>query len=250
MELSIFTMLRAFEGEFGRIQRNGIGSWLELEPRPEVVLFDEVRGAKALAKKLGVALYPMARNEFGSGLVNDAWARAAEVCSGDVLACVHADIILLPDFVPAVEACAEEFEEFLAVARRRDVWVEGELDFERGWELGVMRRALEGKWHTPRGIDVFVWRGDFWGEIPAFAVGKCAHDNWMVGRALEVGVPVVDLTPATTVVHQNHISGHVRSGPEYERNRALMGGCNGGVGDAGWVVGMDGKVTRITGQNG
>jgi len=66
----------------------------------------------------------------------------------------------------------------------------------------------------------------------------------MVARALEVGVPVVDLTPAVTVVHQDHVSGHVRSGPEYERNRELMGELHAGVGDATWRVGEGGVLQK------
>ena len=247
MDLSIFTLLRPFGGEFGGIQRNGIRSWLELVPRPEVVLLDEVEGAAEVADELGVGLWPVERNEYGTALLNDAFARAAEVCSGDGLAFVSADIILMSDFARAVEACAGEFEEFAAVARRRDVRLDGEITFRPGWEVGVVRAAFEyGKWHTPLGIDVLVWRGDFWGEVPPFAVGRCAHDNWCVARALEVGVPVVDLTPAVTAIHQEHVGGHVRSGPEYERNRALMGGLHAGVGDATWRMSAD--RTRITRQ--
>jgi hypothetical protein len=94
---------------------------------------------------------------------------------------------------------------------------------------------------------VLVWRGDFWGEVPAFAVGKCAHDNWCVARALEAGVPVVDLTEAVTAIHQEHVGGHVRSGPEYERNRELMGDLHAGVGDATYRITRAGSITRIAG---
>ena len=48
------------------------------------------------------------------------------------------------------------------------------------------------------------------------------------GAALELGFPLIDLTPSTTVIHQNHDYGHVAArsgshweGPEADRNREL-----------------------------
>ena len=52
----------------------------------------------------------------------------------------------------------------------------------------------------------------------------------MMGRTLELGYPLVDMTPVTTVIHQNHDYGHVAArsgsdweGPEADRNRELGG---------------------------
>jgi hypothetical protein len=52
----------------------------------------------------------------------------------------------------------------------------------------------------------------------------------MMARTLELGLPLIDMTSATTVIHQNHDYGHVAArsgsnweGPEADRNRALAG---------------------------
>jgi hypothetical protein len=43
-----------------------------------------------------------------------------------------------------------------------------------------------------------------WGEIPPFALGRFAWDNWLLWRALDLGVPVVDASAAVLAVHQDH----------------------------------------------
>jgi hypothetical protein len=52
----------------------------------------------------------------------------------------------------------------------------------------------------------------------------------MIYRAREQGMPVVDATTATLVIHQNHAYGHVKQstgpaweGPEGDRNLELIG---------------------------
>lgn len=52
----------------------------------------------------------------------------------------------------------------------------------------------------------------------------------MMGRALKMGLPLIDITPVVTVIHQNHDYGHVAArrgadweGPEADRNRELGG---------------------------
>ena len=59
-------------------------------------------------------------------------------------------------------------------------------------------------------------------------------DNWLIRRARELDIPVVDITPVVTVVHQNHDYGHIPQGrgdawegPEADTNRALAGGERG-----------------------
>ena len=67
-------------------------------------------------------------------------------------------------------------------------------------------------------------------ELPAFAVGRPAWDNWLVYQAPRRRIPVIDATQATTVFHQNHgyahvpdLSGDKWGGPEPDSNRRLAG---------------------------
>ena len=71
---------------------------------------------------------------------------------------------------------------------------------------------------------------DALGQLPSFAVGRPGWDNWFLQNARRQGVPLVDATAVTTVIHQNHDYRHVPQGkdntydgPEGERNFELAG---------------------------
>ena len=73
-------------------------------------------------------------------------------------------------------------------------------------------------------------RTDF--GLPPFAVGRPGWDNWLIGRALELRLPLIDMTPSVLAIHQNHGYGHVTGGggswegPEAARNRQLASGID------------------------
>ena len=80
------------------------------------------------------------------------------------------------------------------------------------------------------GIDYFVYPHQLWGEIPDFALGRFAWDNWLLWRALDLHVPVVDASAAVLAIHQDHSVGDVDGGDNERRdqerlsNIALAGG--------------------------
>jgi hypothetical protein len=84
--------------------------------------------------------------------------------------------------------------------------------------------------HPSTGIDYFAFPRKLRWSLPPFAVGRPGWDNWLICRARELGVPVIDATQAVMVVHQNHDYAHVKfatdtttEGPEAIRNRDLIG---------------------------
>src|SRR5580704_17567160 len=93
--LTIFAIPKPFRGHIDVIQRNAIASWTRLEPRPEVLLLGDEEGTAAAARDLGVAHLPGgARNEFGTPLLDDFFARGERSAAAPVIAYVNADIML------------------------------------------------------------------------------------------------------------------------------------------------------------
>jgi hypothetical protein len=146
---------------------------------------------------------------------------------------VNADIILMSDFVRAVTQVARWGRQALIIGRRWDLDVREPLDFTQpDWEERLRARLADcGTLHHPVGIDYFVFSRNTWGEIPPFAIGRTAWDNWLVYGARSLGGAVVDATQAITAVHQSHDYSHhpmkeegVWGGTEYRRNHELVGG--------------------------
>lgn len=235
VRLTLFACPKSVGGaHIETIQRNALTSWTLLPGRPEIILFGEASAAR-LAAELGARHSD--RVDFtatGAPLLDSLFGAVEEIASGDVLAYVNADIILMSDFAMAAERVSTARRAFLMVGQRTDLDIAERLGFGEGWELRLRERAArEGALQSHRAIDYFVYSPGLWGEIPPLAVGRASFDNWLLRRARDLRVPVVDATPVVTAVHQNHHYDHVAggaaevySGAEADRNMALAGGAS------------------------
>jgi hypothetical protein len=231
--LTIFSTPKAFQGDIGVIQRNAIQSWLRLRPECEIILLGDDDGTAEVASEFGLRhVSAVERNEFGTPLLNSVLQAAEKAASFRHLCYVNADIIILSDFLPAVAHIVSTIPRYLALGQRCDLDVLEPLNFSTNWEALVRSWMAErGNLLGHSGADYFVYPRGLWGEVPPFALGRGAWDNWLIYRAITQNASAVDLTPTTVVVHQNHGHSHVRAGeasfwkgPEAERNRALAGG--------------------------
>lgn len=231
--LTIFTIPKAFAGQAAIHQRNALQSWQALGDGVEVFLCGDDPGVAEAARELGVGhLGAVERSPLGTPLLASAFSRVAAAARFDRLCYVNADIILTSSFRRAARLLPEG--EFLAVCRRVNLDWDEPIDFtspawEQRLEQVVRTRGQPGTWAQ---IDGFVFRrtGPL-ATLPGFAVGRPGWDNWFIWNARHRGIPVVDLSPLTKLLHQNHGYGHVKGGsgrawegPEAEENRRLMGG--------------------------
>lgn len=238
--LTIFSLPKAFTGHDGVIQDNAIASWTRLGGGGgrscEILLLGDDAGTAEAARRHGVRhLGPVRRNARGTPIVSDLFARAEAAASHPLLCYVNADIILLDDFLPAVERTARAFPSFLLVARRRNLDVGAPLAFGADWQGELRARAAhEGRLHRLHGTDFFVYRAGLFAGMPAFAIGRTVWDNWLMYAARERGGALVDATPDVTAIHQNHDYAHIPAGktgawkgPEARENFRLAGGYAG-----------------------
>ena len=229
--LSIFTIPKPFRGHSGVIQTNAIRSWLSLRPACEVILFGDDEGTAEVVAQLGIQHIPhVERNEYGTPLLDSVFSIAQDTASHQLMCYVNADIILMSDFLPAVQRVHKY--PFLIVGQRWDVELKEPVNFDgEQWEPWLRSHVANyGKLHPRTGIDYFVFPRGLYDYIPPFAIGRGGWDNWLIYRARSLKVPVIDATKAITAIHQNHDYSHIPGGettvwkgPERKRNRELTG---------------------------
>lgn len=224
-DLTIVALPKPFEREFEAIQWNAIQSWIRLEPRPRIILVGNELGTAEIAAEVGALhVEDVARSEFGTPLVADVFARAESAGRTPFLCYVNADIVLLSDFSAALRRMRHRRDRFLLAGRRWDLLIDERLEFRPGWEFALRRDALiRGRPHPATGIDYFVYPRGMWGAIPPFAIGRFAWDNWLLWRALELGVPLVDTSAAVLAIHQDHPTGDLDAGESKWRERERLG---------------------------
>jgi len=230
--ITFYTMLKPFKGYIGVIQKNAIKSWTLLRPECEIIMFGNEEGVAEAASEFGAIHVPtVKRNEYGTALLSDVFSQAEKLASNDMLCFINADIILMNDFVRALDRVKDIKGRYLMSGRRRNVDIKELLDFSDGWEDRLRAFVnVNGKLVHPNSMDFFVFHKGFWGEIPPFSIGRPRYDNWMIYTARYMGKRVIDATPVVMSVHQNHDYYHIPSGinntwegPEAEVNKDLYG---------------------------
>lgn len=234
--LTIFSTSRAFQGHFKIIQENAIRSWLSLHPDVEVILFGNEEGVAEVSAELGLRHIPEIEcNEYGTPLTNYMFDVAQEIAVHQKIGFVSADIILMGDFLVALESIPQR--RFLMVGQRMDLELNELVDFnDSEWESRLREHlSRHGKLHPPTAIDYFIFNHGLYGDIPPFAMGRSAVDNWLIYQARFLKATVIDASRVVTAIHQNHDYSHhpqgaagVREGPEKKRNVELMGGLDRG----------------------
>jgi hypothetical protein len=259
--LTLFAIPKAFAGHFGIIQRNAIKSWTLMRPPCEIILFGDDEGTAEVAKELGVRHVPqVARNEWGTPLLNDMFEKAQRLASHKLLCFVNADIILMSEFLPAVERVCRWQGKFLIVGRRRDIGISELWDFAPSdWEERLRRYVLEqGKLRGEHAVDYFAFPKGLYDHVPPFAIGRPCYDSWLILKAISSRYSIVDATDAVMATHQNH--SHVHLGiqsetlplkdalklEECKRNYDMLGGesYRFGTADASHVLTEAGECRR------
>ena len=250
----MFAVPKPFLGRVAAIQRNAIRSWRALHPSVQICLFGSEQGIAEAARESGVWHVPeVARNEYGTPLLNGVFERARALAHHDVLCYANADMVFMPDVWPAVRRVRHRWREFLLSGRRTNLRVADPVDcglpnaLERLGQLAAMHGEPGPAW----AMDYFVFSPGAIKKMPSFAVGRPGWDNWVIYQALLTGIPVIDATQAVTAVHQQHSYGHVPErkgdkweGPEAEENRRLMGPAD--LGESGRSFNLEDATWALT----
>jgi hypothetical protein len=218
MMLSLLAFPKPFRGHIATIQRNAISSWARLQPPCEIFLFGNEEGTAEVAKEFGVHhISEIARNEYGTPLLNDVFEKGEQSATYNLLCYVNCDIILGSEFTRAVEKVSRWTQRFLMVGECWNLDLAEPLAFDQPmWEENL--NALVRQRGKPRGqyaIDYFVFPRGLYQQLPPFALGRPWFDQWLIWKARHLGAAVVDATSVVMAVHQNHDYSHVPGGRHY-----------------------------------
>lgn len=216
--LTIFALPKPFQGQINVIQRNALRSWLMLRPPCQIILFGDENGTADAAREFGaIHAKEVAKNDFGTPLLNDLFKKAQRLAEHDIVCYVNSDIMLLNEFTLAVQRVRQHLKNFLVVGQCWNLDVGNPVDFGRSdWDQYLRGLVKEnGQARGPWAIDYFVFPRGFYRQMPPFAIGRAYFDNWLIWKAIVQKAQVVDLTHSATVIHQNHHYAHVDGGQQW-----------------------------------
>jgi hypothetical protein len=223
-EISIFAVPKPFVGHIGIIQRNAIESWRRLSVVSEIILIGDDPGVGDTAHSLGAVHVPnIELDAYAVPRVDSAFLAARAISKLNWLCYVNSDILLLPSFGEAVARVAARLGDSLVVSRRWNLDVIEPLEFDQDWAAKMSERmARNGDLFTPYGIDTFAFPKSMFQAVPDFSLGRFSWDNWLVHEARHTRFPVVDITEAAGVVHQNHAYPRSVSSDDLRRTQSAL----------------------------
>jgi hypothetical protein len=137
-----------------------------LRPQCEIILLGDDDGTADSAREFAVRhIAVIARNEFGTPLLNDMFKKVENLGNHDFCCFINSDIILMNDFMEAAQRLARWKEYFLMVGRSWDLRVNDLLDFGPAWGSQLRRQVTSrGELRSMAAIDYFLFRRGI-GEI-------------------------------------------------------------------------------------
>src|SRR4051794_33218458 len=118
--VTLFAIPKPFRGLAAIQQRNALASWTGLGRAADVILCGDDEGVAEAAEAAGVRHLPtIARNAWGTPLVNAAFDQVSQLARTPLLCYLNADIILLSDFVATLRRI--RLASFLLCGQRWDL---------------------------------------------------------------------------------------------------------------------------------
>ena len=134
------------------------------------------------AKRI-VVLRNVARNQFGTPLLNSVFELAREHASNDVLCFVNSDVVLFPDLLRTISIAKAWRWPWLMTGRRTTVHLGEGVVGSPYWQESVRKAAASrGVLDPPDYVDYFVYGRGMFRTVPPFAIGRAAYDNCLFGR--------------------------------------------------------------------
>lgn len=232
--LTLVTVPLPFDGPKGLAQRNALGSWLLLNPRPEIIFIDEKGGLDDIARRVGARIVGgVERTEYGMSM-RSIFRLIDEHATHDLIAYVDLDVILGQSFMTAIQYCAAQYDEFLMGGGRWSAKGMKAVNFaDPVWQSKVWSRVFK---NHHKGSDYAVYRRGTFENMPDFTIGLGAWDGWRMGEILRRGSDLINSQRVVYAVHQDHALRKAGS-PGWNRNRQLTGGCQAWVTDATHYLG-------------
>lgn len=234
--ITIFSIPKPFSKDVYIIQTNSIKSWLKANPNGEIILFGDEPGIKevALCDSRIAHVADIQKNENGTPIVSDVFAKAQRLAKGELICYLASDIILTSNF-QSVERKLPKNQSFLALGRRTDFDLRTAIDFNKAnWEENLLTQVRQtGRLHGCSALDVMIFSRQLKFTMPNFLIGRPGWDNPFVYQLIKKGVLIIDVTTALTAIHQNHNYSHhpqgkfgVWKGEEAQYNFKLAGGLS------------------------
>lgn len=214
--ITLFTTPKKFEGHFKTIQTNAIKSWTNIDPKMEIIIFDENKEAQIIAKRnQAIYITDIKKNEKGTPYLSYMFQQAQKISKYKICCYINCDIIITENFATTIKTIHERFKSnYLVIGSRYDLDWDKIIDFSNSEALIEFQKIAKenSKKHSVSGIDYFAFPKGFYKDMPDFLAGRVGFDNWLIWCARKKRAAVIDASEEIFAIHQNHDYSHLKGG--------------------------------------
>lgn len=211
----IFSSPKPFTPLTEAVQLTAIRSWRQALPSSEIILFGNNKKVPLVCKaeKVGYG-GTVETNQEGFEKISDMFQKAANLARSSDLIYLNSDILLDQTVDWVTRMLKKVAGSYLATARRRCIsgWQGPPLS---GSTLDSFLKCKKNsfRWGQACSLDIFLFRGISFDEMPSFCIGQAAWDNWLIFHARCKGIPVIDLSAELRPFHCDHDYSYSRDNP-------------------------------------
>lgn len=222
--LTLYTWPKSFaDDHIAGIQRNAVRSWLQLDPKPHILVFGDEPGVREYCAAFGLTRVsdPMELID-GTVRIRDMAVKAEALSATQFYCFVNADIILTNSLIQALPVISSAFKRFFLGASPWNLNITEDLKYEPGWEEAIEKRSrAEGDLRPLACSDFFLYPQGYLASAPDLIIGRPYIDNGLMWYTRKRGDALIDATPGIFTVHQNHHYKHF--GQKAERKGETAG---------------------------
>lgn len=211
---AFLTTLKPPGGAWWPAQANALQQLQALAPAAPRLVFGGGEDVATLCRRFGADHHWPGEAELPR--LDALLATARQACPGaSHLIYLNGDILLLPSFLTVLAEVAAGHDSFLLTSRRINIPPPGDLGSLDTVQLERVLNQLAHRSGSLGGIgalDVFAFPAAAFTAVPPLVIGRAGWDNWLVGEASRLGLPVVNASGAAGLLHQNHGYEHLPAG--------------------------------------
>jgi len=217
------------------VQQAAFRSWRRAFPHARIMLFGDTASWQGEMSALGMeAGGPLPRVEGGGEEIRAMFQSVVTQWPEEIHLYLNSDILLDDSSIQVTELLRSRPGPWLASARRWCLpgWAGPVPETPEAWGKFFTSAKQKGTHGEACALDLFLFRGLSFGEMPPFRIGHRGWDNWMIFHARAQGIPVIDLSRELRVIHCDHDYSYAqgnsapgrRDGPLEDANLRLLGG--------------------------
>jgi hypothetical protein len=186
--------------------KRACASWKLLDGVSQIILFGNDFGVKEFAHEHNIEYYPDIEYSDNLPLLSAIFNKIELVTRNDIVMYTNSDIVLDGNLNKIIEAIKinSGYRDFYCTGRR---WItDKKFEIITGDDKfsSLAKNAMKMNFDRPTAMDYFVFKKDFFRNIPDFRIARTCYDGWLLSEARRRNAICYDLSYSLKAFHQDH----------------------------------------------